>query len=334
MTSHHFPDWQPLGTAAALSSRWTTHLLPFWQDMTSGVLTSSDGLRLNYYYHLQNGARHAVVISAGRMEMAVKYSELCFELANAGYSVFLLDHRGQGLSQRELTNRHKGYVSDFALYQQDLAQFVQHIVMPSGHKSHIALAHSMGSAILAGYLQQQPHPFQAVILASPMLGIYTGLVPASIAESLALAVAVVNRALSPNSWYFPGQQDYQEKAFYNNPLTNSTERYQWLHQLFQTYPDAQLGGVTTAWVSAAIKAMRRLQLDACKWHTPVLLLQAGADKVVSNYAQQRWYQQLPASLYRQNVVLPGAKHEIFMETDSIRQQAFAAINQFLHQLPA
>ena len=334
MTSHHFPDWQPLGTAADLSTRWTTQLQPFWQGMTTGVVTSGDGLRLNYHYHIQHDARHAVVISAGRMEMAVKYSELCFELANAGYSVFLLDHRGQGLSQRELINRHKGYVSDFALYQQDLAQFVQHIVLPAGHQSHVALAHSMGSAILAGYLQQQPHPFQAVILASPMLGIYTGLVPASIAESLALAFGAVNRVLSRQSWYFPGQQDYQEKVFDNNPLTSSVERYHWLHQLYQTYPDTQLGGVTTTWVSAAIKAMRRLQQDACKWHTPVLLLQAGADKVVSNYAQQRWYQQLPASLYRQKVVLAEAKHEIFMETDSIRQQAYTAINQFLHHLPA
>ena len=80
--------------------------------------------------------------------------------------------------------------------------------------------------------------------------------------------------------------------------------------------------------------MRRLQQDAPKWHTPVLLLQAAADKVVSNFAQQSWYQQLPPTVYRQKVALPAAKHEIFMETDAIRQQAFAAINQFLRQLPA
>ncbi|WP_215396675.1 alpha/beta fold hydrolase [Rheinheimera oceanensis] len=333
MTASDFPLWQASGHAANLAENWAQQLLPFWQSMTSGVLTSSDGLKLSYHYHQSPNARHAVVISAGRMEMAVKYAELCFELVSAGYSVFLLDHRGQGLSQRELGNPHKGYVADFALYQQDLAQFIQHIVLPTGHSSHIALAHSMGCAILAGYLQQQPHPFKAAILASPMLGIYTGLVPARLAEPLALAFGAVNRALKAPPWYFPGQGNYQEKAFANNPLTSCAERYQWLHQLYRTYPDTRLGGVTTAWVDAAIKAMRRLQQDATKWHTPVLMLQASEDKVVSNYAQQLWYQQLPENLYRGRVVLKQARHEIFMETDSIRQQAFAAINDFLAQLP-
>uniref|UniRef100_A0A486XMY3 Lysophospholipase L2 n=1 Tax=Rheinheimera sp. BAL341 TaxID=1708203 RepID=A0A486XMY3_9GAMM len=334
MSTLAFPEWQTLGSASSLNLRWQQQLQPFWQQMRSGVLTSSDGLRLSYYFHRTPGAQHAVLISAGRMEMAVKYSELCFELVSAGYSVFILDHRGQGLSQRQLSNRHKGYVTDFSSYQQDLAQFVQQIMLPTGHSQHLALAHSMGSAILAGYLQQQPHPFQAVIMASPMLGIYTGLVPASIAEPVALAYAALNRLFSRDSWYFPGQQNYQEKVFDNNPLTSCAERYCWLLRLYQHYPDAQLGGVTSHWVSAAIKAMRRLQQDAAKWHTPVLLLQAAADKVVSNFAQQSWYQQLPQALYRQKVALPAAKHEIFMESDQIRQQAFIAINQFLRQLPA
>lgn len=334
LTASDFPKWQTSGIAAELAERWPQQLLPFWQNMTSGVLTSSDGLKLCYQYHLHPNALHAVVISAGRMEMAVKYAELCFELASSGYSVFLLDHRGQGLSQRELGNPHKGYVADFKLYQQDFDLFIQHIVLPTGHASHIALAHSMGCAILAGFLQQQPHPFNAAILASPMLGIYTGLVPASVAEPLALTFGAINRLLSQQPWYFLGQRNYQEKAFANNPLTSSTERFHWLHQLYRTYPDAMLGGVTTAWVNAAIKAMRRLQQDAAKWHTPVLMLQASEDKVVSNSAQQHWFEQISATVYHRNVVLKPARHEIFMETDSIRQQAFVAINDFLAQLPA
>ena len=264
--------------------------------------------------------------------MAVKYAELCFDLVQAGYSVFLLDHRGQGLSQRELENRHKGYINDFALYEQDLAQFVQQIVLPTQHQSHIALGHSMGCAILAGYLQQ-PHPFRAAIFASPMFGIYTGLVPAGVAEALALAFGALNQRFSKTPWYFPGQGNYREKQFLNNPLTTCLPRYQWLNQLYREHPDAQLGGVTSNWVNAAIYAMRRLQQNAEKWHTPVLLLQAGADKVVSNHAQNNWYQQLPATVLQQRVVLAGAKHEIFMEQDSIRQQAIDAINNFLAQLP-
>jgi lysophospholipase len=268
------------------------------------------------------------------MEMALKYAELCFELVRAGYSVFLLDHRGQGLSQRELHNPHKGYVDDFSLYQQDLAQFVQHIVLPTNHSSHIALGHSMGCAILAGYLQRQPHPFRAAILASPMFGIHSGLVPAGFAEALALAYGALNRNISQVPWYFPGQGNYSEKAFIDNPLTSCSERYHWLLQLYRFQPQSQLGGVTTHWVSAAIHAMRDIQRDAATWHTPVLMLQASADKVVSNAAQNKWYTQLTNTVYHQQIKLRGARHEIFMEQDSIRLQAFSAINSFLTGLPA
>jgi lysophospholipase len=331
-TATAFPALQPQNTAVNLADHWLSRLKPFWHQLQSGVLTSTDSLQLRYYFHLVPGARNAVVISSGRVEMALKYAELCYDLVQAGYSVFLLDHRGQGLSQRELTNPHKGYVADFSLYQQDLAQFVEHIVLPHKHHTHLALGHSMGCAILAGYMQQ-PHPFRAAIMASPMFGIYTGLVPASIVEPLALAFGAVNRYVSQVPWYFPGQRNYQEKIFNNNPLTSCEERFSWLHQLYREQPQSQLGGVTSHWLQAAIHAMRKLQREAVKWHTPVLLLQASADKVVSNHAQNYWFQQIDSGVIHQRVTLSGARHEIFMEQDSIRQQAFNAINSFLATLP-
>ena len=114
-TTADYPKIEPLNQAAELAANWLTQLKPFWQNMQSGVLTSTDNIALHYVYHKVEGASHAVVISSGRVEMAVKYAELCFELVQAGYSVFLLDHRGQELSQRELTIPHKGYILDFSL---------------------------------------------------------------------------------------------------------------------------------------------------------------------------------------------------------------------------
>jgi lysophospholipase len=329
-----FPLISVLGQAANLQQDWPTRLKPFWQSLQCGVLAGNGELPLHYYAHHTPGAHQAIVISSGRMEMAVKYAELCYELVQAGYSVYLLDHRGQGLSGRELANPDKGYVADFSLYQQDLELFIRHIVLPSGHQQYLALGHSMGCAILAGYMQRYTHPFTAAIFASPMFGIYTGLVPARLAERLALAFGALNRRFSHTPWYFPGQSNYREKAFANNPLTSCAQRYSWLNLLYREQPKARLGGVTTHWVSAAILAMRAIEQKAAQWSVPVLLLQASADKVVSNYAQDLWYQQLPGSLLRQKVCLQGARHEIFMEQDSIRQQALQAINVFLATLAA
>ena len=209
MNTTTFPAITALGNAARLAADWPTRLKPFWQAMQCGVLNGSDKLPLSYYAHLTPGAKQAVVISSGRMEMAVKYAELCYELVHAGYSVFLLDHRGQGLSGRELDNPDKGYVADFALYHQDMDLFIRTIVQPSAHQQYLALGHSMGCAILAGYIQHYRHPFSAAIFASPMFGIYTGLVPTTLAEALALAFGAVNRRLSPVPWYFPGQSNYR-----------------------------------------------------------------------------------------------------------------------------
>lgn len=326
-----FTPIKPLTSASTLEAKWHATLLPFWQNMQRGVLVTEDGLELSYFYHRLPDSKRAVVISSGRIETAIKYAELSYDFVAAGYSVFLLDHRGQGFSQRELANPHKGYVADFAHYQSDLEQFISEIVLPTGHNYHLALGHSMGSAILAGYLSK-PHPFQAAVLASPMFGIYTGLVPKHIAEPFALSFSKVNQFFSKQPWYFPGQSDYKDKDFAGNALTSDADRFAWLQQLYRDNPELQLGGVTSSWIRAAIKHMRQIIQQAANWSTPVLLLQAAEDKVVCNHAQDLWFKAIPMSTPHTKLTLADARHEIFMEQDVIRQQAYTAINSFVAKL--
>ena len=75
--------------------------------------------------------------------------------------------------------------------------------------------------------------------------------------------------------------------------------------------------------------MASIQAKAQEFMLPVLLLQAAEDQIVSNQAQNNWFDRLPAPLYKQKIILTGAHHEIWMEQDTIRQQAVAAVNQFL-----
>ncbi|KKO49646.1 hypothetical protein VT06_05495 [Arsukibacterium sp. MJ3] len=316
-----------------LSSQWQQQLLPLWQHFVHGDLQSSDQTRLSYSYYLVKPARQAVVFSTGRVEMAIKYLELMQEFITAGYSVFILDHRGQGQSARLHHDPHLGYVADFQHYVSDFEQFVSEIVEPSGHQQHLLLAHSMGAAIACRYLQQHQHPFVAAIFGSPMFGINTGKVPAALANRLVAGYGWLRDKLQwNNQQYFPGQTAYLEKPFADNLLTASHARYCWLCQLYQQYPDNQLGGVSWAWLTQAIRAMASIQQQATQFNVPVLMLQAADDQIVSNSAQDSWFARLPTPLYKQQTILPGAKHEIWMEQDAIRQQAFAAINHFLAEL--
>lgn len=315
---------------ATLAERWQQQLLPLWQQFVHAELRSSDQTRLSYSYYLADDRSQAVVFSTGRVEMAVKYIELMQEFITAGYSVYILDHRGQGQSARLHPDPHLGYVGDFQDYASDFNQFVTEIVLPAGHQQHLLLAHSMGAAIACRYLQQYPHPFDAAIFGSPMFGLSAGKIPSTLASRLVAGYSWLRTKLKWNSQqYFPGQTMYLEKPFAGNPLTHSNARYQWMCQLYQLYPDSQLGGVSWAWLTEAISAMTSIQLQAVKFDVPVLLLQAAEDQIVSNRAQNNWFNQLPAPLYKQQTLLAGARHEIWMEQDSIRQQAMAAVNQFL-----
>jgi lysophospholipase len=317
-----------------LNSQWQQQLLPLWQLFVHGDLQSSDQTRLSYSYYLVKPARQAVVFSTGRVEMAVKYIELMQEFITAGYSVFILDHRGQGQSARLHSDLQLGYVVDFQDYVDDFNQFVSEVVQPFGHQQHLLLAHSMGAAIACRYLQQQPHQFNAAIFGSPMFGISAGALPTTLAYKFISAYGWFRSQLKlSNQHYFPGQTPYLDKPFANNLLTHSPHRYKWLRQLYQLYPESQLGGVSWAWLTQAIKAMAWLQQNAVEFNVPILLLQAAEDKVVSNNAQTRWFNRLPAPLYKQHVLLAGAYHEIWMEKDTIRQQAITAVNRFLADLP-
>ncbi|WP_372626629.1 alpha/beta fold hydrolase [Arsukibacterium sp.] len=326
----------PINAAMAentFSQHWQNQLQPLWQRFTHTDLISSDQTRLRYSYYLAETRSQAVVFSTGRVEMAIKYIELMQEFVAAGYSVFIIDHRGQGQSARLHTDPHLGHVADFQDYVHDFNQFVTEIVQPTGHRQHLLLAHSMGAAIACCYLQQYPHPFLAAIFGSPMFGLDAGPVPSSIATRLIAGVSWLRAKLNwQNERYFPGQTAYLAKPFAGNRLTHSAVRYQWLQQLYQQYPESQLGGVSWAWLTQAISAMARIQVQAPAFSLPVLLLQAADDQIVSNRAQNSWFARLPMALYKQKTILSGAHHEIWMEQDRIRQQAIAAVNQFLEGL--
>lgn len=335
-----FPFIQPLCSEEQLAQHWQRNLLPFWHTLRHGSFIGVAGVPIAYSFYLTAGAKKAWVISTGRLETAIKYSELLFELVNAGYSVFIMDHRGQGRSGRLLTDPQLGHIDSFKHYQQDFDQFLREIVIPSGHQHHLLLAHSMGCAISAGLLtaaewQQWRTFFSAAVFCSPMFGIYSGPVPAKIAEGLALIYCRKLRAdPAAQASYFPGQQAFEFKPFSGNDLTSSKARYQAFQACYQREPELQLGGVTCKWLMQAILAMRQLRRDAEQCQVPVLLLQGAADKVVANPMQLLWFNQLSESLYKVIQTYPAARHELLMEQDSIRGQVLVAINQFLQHLPA
>lgn len=313
-----------------LTVKGLRHLDSFWQTGTSAWFEGEAQCRLHYRYWLTAEATAALVIVPGRIEAAHKYLEVCADAVAAGYQVFVLDHRGQGASERLTSDRQIGLVLDFNDYISDLGVWFSQIRQLT-QLPLIAMAHSMGGAILAGYLQQATpvHPI-AAIFCSPMWGLPTAPMSHSFAQWLALRISQLNKSVSRNFWYGPGQRPYQEKPFLDNDLTTCPERYQWFRQLYQQYPEYQVGGASWTWLACALQACEQL-FQGKTPEIPMLLVQAEQERVVDNAAQNKLWQQWQLG---SPIVIAKAQHELLCGEDWQRQLLYTAINQFLATLPA
>ena len=308
-----------------LNESYAKVVQPFWQQqMELGEFAGVGAVMIRYAYVLHPEAIGSVAISSGRIETLLKYKEVVFDLYNNGYSVFIHDHRGQGLSGRMTANPQQGYVEDFADFVTDFKQFYEQIIVPhSQHKPHL-LCHSMGGTIGSLYALKYPDDFSDIALSAPMFGVRPAL-PQWLGKFLIGSNLLVNSCFGSEPWYFMGQGDYQADSFANNLLTHSQARYQILIDAYEAQPELKLGGITTQWLKAAAAAMEGVMQQAGKFPLPMLLMQAGADKIVDNQSQDRLAELVPCCQKR---VFAGASHELLMEVDEYRNPCFAAILAF------
>jgi len=298
----------------------------FWQQqVVQGSFKGAGGVPLHFAYVKPAAAKAAIVLIAGRTESVVKYQELFYDLSRQGYAVFAYDHRGQGLSGRMLADPQIGHVEDFQLYVDDLQTFMQKM-QPEFSAKPLALAHSMGGAILSYYLAQYPDSFQAAVMASPMHQANAQLV---FGPSDGCYLASALGWTCPDCYAGFSAQPYQAGAFSDNPYTHSELRYQRFRAAYQQYPKVQLGGPSWHWLAEACHVAAELPQIAGQIKTPVLILQAGADAIVTAAAQQQFCQVLGPQCEGGSVkVIAGAAHELLIEADAYRLPALTAIQQF------
>lgn len=304
----------------------------FWK---SGVFSSFNGAKnitIEYAYFLKNKELPTIVISSGRCESYLKYKEVIYDLNKNDYNVFMIDHRGQGLSERSLSNPNKGYVEYFDLYADDLYQFITSIVNQHTNELPYLLAHSMGCAISIRMFQLFPQIVKNSVLLSPMIAINSGPIPYKLASGIIKIGQAINNSLTEEPWYFIGQSNYKPTPFHKNVLTHSVNRYKKILTVYNAEKEIQLGGVTFQWLYEAINNEKALLNDVTKISTPLLILQAEDDSVVSNKAQNLFCHKLhthDANLCSyEPIEIKGSYHELLFESDNIRNQTFSHILQY------
>lgn len=300
----------------------------FEQDMVSGFWILSDATSLHYRYAHRADAKSVIVISSGRVECAAKYAELIYDLYQNGHSVFIHDHRGQGLSTRLTENPHLGYISDFHQYVDDFESIIDDVLLPLLSEKYVdsspslhLLCHSMGSAVGALLVMSRPMFFSKAVFCSPMFGI-TPPLPPWIATIIVKLGVFINKLKGKQASYFFGQTDYMPTAFYKNRLMSSKVRYQIFRQIYAQQPELQLGGVTFEWLNASLIGMKEIRQQAKQITLPCIILYSGADTVVANEDIEQVAKDIA---HCESTLVPEALHELFFEKDKYRAPALTKI---------
>lgn len=269
--------------------------------------------------------RGTVALFPGRAEFIEKYFETIAELLSRGYHVATMDWRGQGGSARDLADPRKGHVDDFALYQRDLDVFIGETLALSCPRPWYGLAHSMGAAILLDRAHAGRSPFERLVLIAPMIDIEGLRFPRG-----ARALADTLDMFGLGAMYVPGGsgKSLVEEPFEGNRLTSDRARFTRNAEALAAAPHLAVGDPTVGWINAAFRLMKQLAAPeyARAIRAPALLFSCGRDRIVSARAIERFARRLPIA----NLVeVPGARHELLMERDELREQFWAAFDAFV-----
>jgi lysophospholipase len=303
---------------------------PVPEGAMTGLLTTRDGVSVRYArWHPPPGRKGTVCLFTGRAEFIEKYFETVRELRAHGFAVVILDWRGQGGSQRALSDPHKGHVGDFSEYEADAEALITQIVLPDCPPPLFAIGHSMGGSVLLRMARRGNRWFDRIVLSAPMIRL-----AGARGSSYPRFATRLMRYAGMGSAYVPGggPTPIAVGGFVNNNATSDPVRHARTKAVLDAAPDLGIGSPTVGWLDAAYRTMADFANPnfAGKVRQPLMLVAAGRDQVVATAAIEEIAIRLRAGSH---LIVAGSRHEIMMEHDSYRGQFWAAFNAFVPGTP-
>jgi len=267
----------------------------------SGYL-ETDGFRLFYQSWLPENPREVMVVAHGLGEHSGRYGNLVDYFVPRGYGIFAADHRGHGRSSGI-----RGHVGSFLEYRDDLAAFVRKVVRETQREKVILVGHSLGGLIATGYGLRYPETLLCLVLSSPALRTHKP--PPRIKANLGKVLAHVAPKLLMRNEIDPSHISRDQgvvKAYLEDPLVHDR--------------------VSPRFFVEFLKETERVFQDAAWLSVPLLLLQAGDDRLVSATASREFFDRA-GSKDKELKVYPGHYHELFNEPE--KEQVFGDMMSWL-----
>ncbi|MGE3610965.1 MAG: alpha/beta fold hydrolase [Bacteriovoracaceae bacterium] len=311
--TNHFQEWQ-------------NHALPFYEEMSHDFFKNAQGMTIHFKKLGRPENKKTLVIIPGQSEAAIKYAEVIYDLKDEGFNFYVLDHQGQGESDRLLFDHQKSHVRFFKDYVNDLNQWVEEIIVPENKDQELyLLAHSMGGAISIYSLIDLQKYFKKAIFLAPMLEINTRPYSEFVARLYASFLVKIGRG----PYYAPTKGPYVpvRDTFEKNVFTHSQNRFEMMKFVRIQWPEQVVAGPTARWVNESLKATHYIDRLAPKIKIPIKLLQAEADLIVKLRRQTSFCSK---AVECELILMPQSGHEILMEKDETRNKAMEIIRNFLN----
>lgn len=267
-------------------------------------------------------------IVPGMATPALAFFELVDDVVGKSFDrALIIDHLGQGFSSRLTLDPERFHAIDYDVFLEDIDFTIGKSGLVLEKENLYLLGHSMGGALVAMYLQNFSHPqVRAALMSAPMLKIRV--------PSLGSWTEPVLGSLSGMLCLWRWSCEHYATEFFGKPhgwredpnrqrVTHSTTRFTVPKYFFDTYPEAEVRGPTVGWLDASLRATARIRDSKSSIDIPLLVVNAGDDPLVDPSEGERFCAKQKSC---KNMVMVGAKHSIFMETDSYRTPFLEHLN--------
>ena len=284
---------------------------------------TTDGIRVRTSFWAANDPVGTVFVFPGRADYIEKYGGLANFCLSNNLNVIAIDWRGQGLSERLLDDKNIGHIEDFENYQNDVEVIIKEAKDASLVKPWIIFAHSMGGLIGLRTLHDNP-VFEKVVFTSPMWGIQMPPILKSGASIIMSLISLIGKMDTYAPTTSPETRILNEEYEFNK-LTSDIQNFKLLRQQLVQYPDLQIGGPSSAWVSTALDEIK-FQIGNVPPSTPALCFLGDEEEIIDNLAVREFCNKWDTC---DLISMPKAKHDLLMEKEMILNSLYVELDKFI-----
>lgn len=327
-----FFDQSLLVAEDGYGERMKSEVVPFLESaMREGTLETERGSRIHWETLAAGESKAVIVMFEGFCEFTRKFDEVAYYFLKSGYSVCRFDHRGLGLSSRDVDDPSLVHIKSFDIYVDDAAEVVEKIARPmAGGGPLFLFAHSMGGCVGALLMERRPGAFSKAVLSTPMLAVQTG-VPEWMAAFLSFFKTTFGQGdrMVFSHKRFTGVFDFDPNFSYDgkNPRTQAEARAKYQFDMRAADERYQTTAATYGWTRAAIKATKEAtaRRNVERVQIPVLMFKAQNDSRVRPEGEDKFRRRSDVATL---AYYPGVEHEIYNSKDEYLAPYYSRVLEF------